>query len=253
MSRTRTRKILACAFARLASRSHSFVNLRLSGTVLGWLRGNPRRFNHFVGNRVAEISETIPSGCWRHVQGFDNPADCASRGIFPSQLANLDPWWCSPQWLGFTTESWESSEEYPEHLIPSEKRDLPPIALAAQPLYLPLIEKISNYSLLRRVTAWMFRFIKNYRIKDEERMKCHLLTGQEIKHAEEFWCRASQESAFLEDIASLKAKGKLLSTSKLLTLHPFLYPQGLLRVGSRIRLADLPYSRTPPYTASKRS
>ena len=217
-----------------------------SRVALGWLRGNPRRFKPFVGNRVAEISETIPSGCWRHVQGVDNPADCASRGIFPSQLANHDPWWCGPQWLGRTTESWENSEEYPEHPIPSEERDLPQIALAAQHLYLPLIEKISNYSRLRRVTAWMLRFIKNCRIKDDERMKRHVLTVQEIKHAEEFWCRAAQESAFLEEIASLKAKGKLRSTSKILTLHPFLDPQGLLRVGGRIRLADLPYSRRHP-------
>ena len=48
-----------------------------SRVVLGWLQGNSRQFKPFVGNRIAEISEMIPSGCRRYVQGIDNPADCA--------------------------------------------------------------------------------------------------------------------------------------------------------------------------------
>ena len=158
-----------------------------SRVVLGWLRGNPRRFKPFVGNRIAEISELIPSGCWRHVQGVDNPADCASRGIFPSQLAGYEPWWCGPRWLGYTAENWDANEEYPEHPIPSEERDLPLIALATQPSCLPLIDKISSYNRLRRVTAWIFRFVKNSRTKDIERVKSSVLGVAEIEHAEEFW------------------------------------------------------------------
>ena len=119
----------------------------------GSLRGNPRRFKPFVGNRIAEISETIPSGFWRHVQGVDNPADCPSRGIFPSQLANHELWWCGPRWLGYKAENWDTNEQYLEHPIPSEERDLPPIALAVQPSRLPLIDKISNCIRFRRITT----------------------------------------------------------------------------------------------------
>ena len=217
-----------------------------SQVVLGWLQGNPRRFKPFVGNRIAEISETIPSGCWRHVQGIDNPADCASRGIFPSQLAHHEPWWYGPQWLKCNTEKWDIREGYPENPIPSEEREFPVIVLAAQRSCLSLIEKFSNYNRLRRVTTWIFRFLKNCRVKDDERTKCRILTVQEIQHAEDILCRAAQESAFHDEIVSLKTKDKLRSTSKLLTLHPFLDPQGLLRVGGRMRLADLPYKRRHP-------
>ena len=57
-----------------------------STIVLSWLVGTPRRFKTFVGNRVSHIVELISPDRWRHVSGTDNPADCASRGLFPSEL-----------------------------------------------------------------------------------------------------------------------------------------------------------------------
>ncbi len=70
-----------------------------SRVVLGWLRGSPRRFKTFVGNRITEMTEALPIECWRHVDGTVNPADCASRGMFPAQLIQHDFWWCGPPWL----------------------------------------------------------------------------------------------------------------------------------------------------------
>ena len=80
---------------------------------------------------IAELSETIPSDCWRHIHGVDNPANSASTGIFPSQLASYEPWWCGSRWPKYTAENWDTNEEYPEHRFPSEERVLPLIALAA--------------------------------------------------------------------------------------------------------------------------
>ena len=45
-----------------------------STIVLHWLDGNPRRFKTFVGNRVANILELLPSAVWKHVPISDNPA-----------------------------------------------------------------------------------------------------------------------------------------------------------------------------------
>ena len=59
-----------------------------SEVLLGWLRGDPRRFKVFVGKRVSEILELTLPKAWRHVAGKDNPADCATRGLYPSQLAS---------------------------------------------------------------------------------------------------------------------------------------------------------------------
>ena len=57
-----------------------------STVTLSWLHSNPKRFKTFVGNRVAQIIEMVPPSCWHHVSGLDNPADYASRGIFPEEL-----------------------------------------------------------------------------------------------------------------------------------------------------------------------
>ena len=54
-----------------------------STIVLSWLQGNPCRFKVVIGNRVAQITELILPERWRHFFGKDNPADCASRGIYP--------------------------------------------------------------------------------------------------------------------------------------------------------------------------
>ena len=64
-----------------------------STIVLNWLDGSPRRFKTYVGNRISTIVDLIPPDKWRHVRSADNPADCASRGLYPSELLNHSLWW----------------------------------------------------------------------------------------------------------------------------------------------------------------
>ena len=70
-----------------------------STIVLSWLNGNPRQMKTFVGNRVSNIMQFIPPDCQNHVSSPDNPADCASRGLFPTELLNHELWWKAPDWL----------------------------------------------------------------------------------------------------------------------------------------------------------
>ena len=76
---------------KLLSRTRATLNIPLesvvartdSTIVLNWLDGNPRRFKTYVGNRISFILSHAPSKHWRHVKGEQNPADCASRGLYP--------------------------------------------------------------------------------------------------------------------------------------------------------------------------
>ena len=131
--------------------------------TLGWLQGNSRKFLTFVSNRVAEISEAIPVACWRHVKGADNPADCASRGMFPAELVEHNLWRRGPQWLRDTKESWNDKVSFDEHPILSEERDVQQTLLPVITADLPLLERISSYNHLVRVTAWILRFVNNAR------------------------------------------------------------------------------------------
>ena len=77
-----------------------------STIVLHWLSGNPRLLKTFVGNRISNIMELIPPGRWRHVGSTDNPADPASRGLYPSELLQCHLWWNGPDWLRKPESAW---------------------------------------------------------------------------------------------------------------------------------------------------
>ena len=67
--------------------------------VLQWLDGSPRRFKTYACNRVSAIINLIPPNRWHHVNGCENPADCGSRGLLPSELLDHTLWWNGPIWL----------------------------------------------------------------------------------------------------------------------------------------------------------
>ena len=87
-----------------------------STIVLNWLVGSPRRFKIFVGNRVAAIVDCIPPDRWNHVAGVQNPADCASRGLFPAELISHDLWWNGPTWLKSVPLRWPKQDKSTEEL-----------------------------------------------------------------------------------------------------------------------------------------
>ena len=60
--------------------------------VFSWLQRNPRRFKVYVSNGIAEIMDlTSPDHC-DHVVSAENPADCTSRGMFPSEILEHQLW-----------------------------------------------------------------------------------------------------------------------------------------------------------------
>ena len=149
---------------------------RTPGRTVRWVRGNPRRFKPFVGNRVAGIMDQIPPERWRHVPSATNPADSASRGLYPQELADYDLWWNGPSWLFQLRSDWPATPTLADKPEPSEEKasseGLGLISLAVI-TDLPLLERVSNYRTLRRVTAWIRRFINNCRarVKGEELAK----------------------------------------------------------------------------------
>nr|XP_026498604.1 uncharacterized protein LOC113402535 [Vanessa tameamea]XP_026498685.1 uncharacterized protein LOC113402600 [Vanessa tameamea]XP_026500528.1 uncharacterized protein LOC113404014 [Vanessa tameamea] len=53
-----------------------------STVVLAWINDHPSRWKTFVANRTSEILTNMKASQWFHVSTKDNPADCASRGIW---------------------------------------------------------------------------------------------------------------------------------------------------------------------------
>ena len=105
------------------------------------------------------------------------------------------------------------------------------------------LNHFSSFSRLKRVTSWMFRFIKNCR---HERTIDPSLSVEELAAAERYWVTLSQRDHFLSEISLLQAKKPLPSGSSVLSLHPFLDSDGILRVGGRESNAKLAYSKLHP-------
>ncbi len=133
-----------------------------STIVLSWLQGNPRRFKvyRYVGNRIAQILELTPASCWNHVSSENNPADCASRGMLPSELLNHDLWWLGPPWLKLHQSKWPQPNS--TNLEVQEDKEELSITVChvvtTQESLIP-IDKYSLIDLYKRVTAWVIRFI----------------------------------------------------------------------------------------------
>lgn len=67
-----------------------------SQIVLAWLQGHPSRWKTYVANRTSQILEWMDSSQWHYVDTKLNPADCASRGLMPSELISHDLWRYGP-------------------------------------------------------------------------------------------------------------------------------------------------------------
>ena len=216
-----------------------------STVVLGWLSGSPRRFKTFVGNRVSNIMQHVPPNCWRHVCGIDNPADCASRGVFPSELLDHKLWWNGPQFLSQAQTHWPKQPKLmPKPDSTEEKNvDVSLISILDSQSHLPILNKYSNFTILKRITAWVLRFVNNCRTTS--RKFCYL-SIEEMAKAERYWMAVAQQSRFAEEIVCLQKNEELPRKTALLFLRPFIDLHGLLRVGGREGLSKSPYSCRHP-------
>ena len=127
-----------------------------STIVLSWLVGTPRRFKTFVGNRVSHIVELISPDRWRHVSGTDNPADCASRGLFPSELLEHDLWWNGPNWLKLPSSDWPQPSTSLDMGPSNEEKEVCLHLTLSQNAPLIPLNQFSHFIRYKYVTAWIF-------------------------------------------------------------------------------------------------
>ncbi|GFW01830.1 integrase catalytic domain-containing protein [Trichonephila clavipes] len=91
---------------------------------LAWLKSEPRRWQPFVANRVAQIQELTPNVHWNFVSGLENPADCGTRGIPPTKLEKCNLWFNGPDWLRSSTfpiGEFEDNPQLQEHMSAKPK------------------------------------------------------------------------------------------------------------------------------------
>lgn len=210
--------------------------------VLDWLKKDPITWKTFVANRVSEIQTTLPLVHWRYVSSEDNPADCATRGVDSSDLKDHQLWWNGPSWLKLEESSWptlipptnsEAKMEARKSVVMSSS------AVVINDVLDKLATKFSSLNKLKRVTAYVLRFVG----KGNGKRQIGEPNVLELDNALRFWLKFAQDKAFKNTLVRLEKGKQLLTTDSLLSLNPFIGDDGLLRVGGRLQESSLDYDQ----------
>ncbi|XP_025406837.1 uncharacterized protein LOC112680837 [Sipha flava] len=221
-----------------------------SSIVLLWLNIPHEKFKIYVSNRVHQIHTLLPGCQWYHVRSEMNPADCASRGIKPTELANSSLYWNGPKFIRDEKTSWNN--EIP--IVPYDKLpEVRPTSLAVQLNDSPVewFNTFSSYDKLVRIVAQIFRFINRCRYKSAH-IAVTPLSCAELDAANVALVIASQKCHFSVLIHEL-SRGQPLSSRPIAKLRPFIDKDRIIRVGGRLRYSSLSYESKHPILLGKRS
>lgn len=67
-----------------------------SKIVLAWLGSHPSKWKVFIANRTTQILDFLGVEHWHYIDTKHNPADYASRGLFPNEIICNSFWWNGP-------------------------------------------------------------------------------------------------------------------------------------------------------------
>ena len=227
-----------------------------SVNVLWWVRGRSRNFKPFVAHRVGEIQTQTDPNQWRYVPTKVNPADMLSRGMPANDLAKCNSWWRGPAFLSQTEDMWPRNKLFEQPVGNNEIRRSSRVESRTQEpkvgdktyhvgTFIAVDEgvasllaphKYSSWLKLKRIQAWINRFVGNCQRKGTGRISREL-TVDELQQAEIQLIKQTQRAEFPEEWKSLAQGRPLPASSKLLGLKPKLDDDGLVRSDGRLKNA----------------
>ena len=224
---------------------HCFSDLKVS---LYWIRGETKEWKPFVENRVIEVRKLLPSLCWEHCPGKDNPADLPSRGLTPTELAGSKLWRYGPNWLMHKQpDEEERAMEMPDECLRE-------IKVSRHAIHNLMVtnnhnccsgisaimswEDFSSLQKLLRITAYVMRFIDI--LRQVIATSTLELTASELARAERLWIIESQKC--------LKEDGNFLTWQRQFGLY---LEDKVWRCKGRLGNADLPYQAKYPILLHK--
>lgn len=215
-----------------------------SSVALSWIKSAPHRWKTFVSNRVSHIQDKVSPDRWFHIRSAENPADCASRGIFPTQLVNHSLWWAGPPWLQLPHQSWPANEVKLGDVsdVCEEERKLTLATFASLEALDSLLERFSSLSKIKRIISYCLRFVSNTKRSTHKRSGA--FTSQELHEALLIMIKRVQSLVFHDVIDNLERKHSI--PKSLRRLNPFIGDDGVLRVGGRLTHSRLLYDQKHP-------
>lgn len=213
-----------------------------STIVLDWIQSNVHK-QTFVANRVSTILDHLKPEHWHHIRSRDNPADVASRGILPAQLLLHNLWWHGPAFLQLKRNEWPIVPTNPI-LIDSPVTEIAVAVSSLDTDFSTVIEKFSNLQTLVRVVARCLIFARKCQ-KKYQSSHVHYISADEHRQSLNLLIKYVQSITYAQEIKSIQ-KLSTLGTSKIASLYPFICENGFVRVGGRLRNANIEYNQKYP-------
>ena len=232
-----------------------------SMNVLWWISRRSKTFKTFVANRVGLIHRKSNPTQWRHVDGTENPADLATRGVRVAELHEAKIWWSGPEFLSLKPSQWPGKRAVAVVPTTAKQEELKKCKTAESTFTVRVIEveeesklnpnRYSSFARLVRVTAWVFRFIENCSRGNDKRITD--LTTEELSDSENSIIKSVQHNTFSSELKALHKDKAVSASSPIVTFQPFIDDDGLLRSNSRLANAEfLPYNVKHPIILPRR-
>lgn len=209
-----------------------------STVVLSWLTSQQIEFKTFVTNRLKKISELLPNCHWHYVSTHHNPADCASRGMYPKEMLSHSLYWNGPGLLKQSVNHWTIANFHvvPSDLLPERKLVVDTVHLVTVPCGdTSWLERFSSFTRLQRVLVHIRRFIACSR-------QLPTYTGyirqSELDDALKILVKTTQSQNLYSVVIGLTSSKNTAIPVSIARLSPFLDPDGIIRVGGRLRHAN---------------
>ena len=225
-----------------------------SMNVLGYINNTSRHFKTFVANRLSVIQETTTPYQWRYVPTALNPADLASRRIRPCDTQALKTWTEGPKFLQQPLNKWPCSKG--DHIIQDDDTEIKVeshVNIKLADSTESLVEYHSEYGQLLQTVAWyrcFFKYLQMKRMDQVSSITKGSLTNDEVMCAKLSVVRFVKGKHLLGDIKRLQDGQCVKKLSPLHRLPPFL-DNGILRIGGRVRNADLEFNARYPMVIPK--
>ncbi|KAK3737845.1 hypothetical protein QZH41_004783 [Actinostola sp. cb2023] len=238
-----------------------------SKVVLGYINNMAKRFHIFVANRIQQIHDLSEPDQWHYVKTDENPADAASRGLTALQLVNDSKWLKGPEFLWKSDIKDTLSQQEAEPLDQDDPELKKTLTTQVKETFPKCIEssrldRFSDWVVAKKAIALCLRLKERLRAKTSQGDKSpkheesNKVRIDELDKAEIEIIKCVQHEQFKEEIRSLlalKAHGEfkanqaarnrnqaLKPSSGLYRLDPYLDENEILRVGGRLRRANMP-------------
>lgn len=228
-------------------------------TVLRYIHNTRSRFHTFVANRLQIIHEGSNVNQWKFVDGVNNPADLASRGLRIGDKKKTEIWLKGPIFLREPNAEWPVNPDINSASLtedPEIKKSTCATAVICDTSLLDdMIARFSDVMKLKRTLAWVLHFIKclkSHRTRRQsKRIKATLPTTcmpsvKDLDNAEIILIKHVQGRHLGEEVTRLtdvklqeKAPG-VKTSSAIYKLDPFV-SENVIRVGGRLSNSSLPY------------